>query len=86
MRHWLTRLRTWAEAKRYAWHWEHGTVPNWDNARQVRRHRRTGEVQFVIWPAGHATTLRDGSLYVYAEDFWVRMDPYWWPGFTPSPQ
>lgn len=51
--------------------WEYGTC----RAGRARRHRRTGEVQFILWKAGEQG---------HAEDYWYAMDRQWWPLFVPA--
>jgi len=53
--------------------WEYGTTARGSRA---RRHRITGEVQFVLWNAGERG---------HTEDYWHRMDESHWPGFQPAP-
>lgn len=52
--------------------WEYGIcreVPS-------RRHRKTGEVQFVLWKAGEQG---------HETDYWHPFDAYWWPQFKMTP-
>jgi hypothetical protein len=59
--------------------WEYGTCKTVHAPRHAKRDRITGEVWFVLWEKGD----RQGE-HVYAEDFWVRYDAYWWPNFKPN--
>lgn len=83
MKHWLSRLSAWLEAKRYASHWEHGTCTcqfrDGPNTSPARRNRHTGEVQFVLWPKGKVI-----GGHICTEDFWIGYDPSWWAGFKPN--
>lgn len=49
--------------------------PGFCNGHGARRHRTNGQVEFVLWKAGQ---------HGHAEDFWIRMDPSWWPTFIPA--
>jgi len=49
--------------------YEYGTCKDF----VARRHRRSGEVQFVLWKAGEQG---------HKEDYWHRFDNSWWPGFV----
>lgn len=51
--------------------WVYGTC----RGHVARRHRRTGEVEFVLWKAGE---------HGHSVDFWIGMDPYWWDQFVPG--
>jgi hypothetical protein len=53
--------------------WEYGTAGN--NSRPARRHKKRGNVQFVLWKAGEQG---------HAEDYWHDFDSSWWPTFKPS--
>lgn len=48
--------------------WIYGTC----RGRIARKHRRKGNVQFVLWKAGE-----QGQK----EDFWIDFDPSWWHEF-----
>lgn len=49
--------------------WEYGRCHD----RLARRHKASGEVQFILWKAGQQG---------HAENYWHRFDPSWWPGFV----
>jgi hypothetical protein len=53
--------------------WEDGLAG--DPLRPARRHKQSGEVQFVLWPAGEQG---------HSEDKWIAFDRYWWPTFVPK--
>jgi len=62
----IDRYKRW----RYSRTWEHGYAgPSMSPA---RRHRKKGNVQFVLWPAGEQG---------HEEDFWYDLDSSWWPTF-----
>jgi len=50
--------------------WEYGTAIV---STRARRHRRTGEVQCVLWKAGEQG---------HTVDFWHEIDPSWWNTFV----
>jgi len=59
--------------------WEYGTCTT-DFARsKARRHRLTGEVQFVLWRRGQ----RQGE-HLYTADYWHAYDRSWWKNFRPD--
>jgi hypothetical protein len=49
------------------------------NDRLARRHKETGEVQFILWKVGD----RQGE-HVYEENYWTAFHPFWWPSFKPG--
>ena len=51
--------------------WEYGTCKD----RPARRHRQSGEVQFVLWQAGEQG---------HEVDYWYRFDSSWGDGFDSS--
>jgi hypothetical protein len=53
--------------------WEYGTACV--DGRKARRHRKRGNVQFVLWNAGE-----QGHI----EDYWHDLDYSWWKTFKPS--
>lgn len=70
----LATYRTWQHARQYTY----GTIYRPDDgyySDNVRRNRRTGSVEFVMWPAGE-----QGHL----EDYWVEMGYGWELYFTPT--
>ena len=79
--HWVCVIVRRLEIAKYRFHWEHGTCKD----RPARRHRMSGEVQFVIWLKGHVLHGRyGGENYTYTEDYWVAFDSSWWPLFQPK--
>lgn len=64
----VMRFRVW----QYRRTWEMGICG--PGNKTARRHRRKGNVQFVVWKAGEQG---------YTEDYWYDFDSSWWPGFTP---
>lgn len=50
--------------------WEYGTAGQDDTP--ARRHKKKGNVQFVLWKAG-----QQGHL----QDYWHDFDQSWWPTF-----
>jgi hypothetical protein len=51
--------------------WEAGTL----RGSPARRHRKTGECQFVLWQAGEQG---------HTADHWIRFDSSWWSQFLPN--
>jgi hypothetical protein len=51
--------------------WEYGKC----RGMVARRHRKRGNVQFVLWKAGQ---------YEHKVDYWHDFDRSWWPQFTPE--
>lgn len=49
------------------------------NGRLARRHKLSGEVEFILWKKGD----RQGD-HVYTDNFWCRFDPSWWDQFVPA--
>lgn len=49
------------------------------NGKPARRNRKTGEVQFVIHPAGRVV-----GTYTYEQDHWIAFHESWWSHFTPQ--
>lgn len=49
--------------------WIYGTCRD----RPARKHRRKGNVQFILWKAGEQG---------HKEDYWIDFDSSWWDGFT----
>lgn len=66
-------------ARLFAPRWEYGKVPAMEGHHHetdpARRHRKTGEVQFILWEAGE-----QGHI----EPYWHPMNSYWWPYFVPD--
>jgi len=50
--------------------WEYGICG--PNMKHARRHRRKGNVQFILWKAGQ---------HEHTEDFWYDFDQSWWDTF-----
>ena len=50
--------------------WIYGTC----NGKHARRHRKKGNVQMLLWPAGERG---------HKEDYWHNFDSSWWPQFQP---
>lgn len=44
------------------------------NTLPARKHRKKGNVQFVLWKAGEQG---------HKEDFWINFDSSWWRNFKP---
>jgi hypothetical protein len=53
--------------------WIYGTC----RGRLARKHRKKGNVQFVLWEAGQQG---------HTEDYWHNFDSRWWNGFEPNKQ
>ena len=51
--------------------WERGTC----KGVRARRHKKTGEVQFILWRKGE---------HGHRKDYWHQFDWSWWPGFEPA--
>ena len=66
----------------HLWNWQYGNCHT--NNPQVltpaRRHRFSGAVQFVLWPAGH----RAPNGYIYEQDYWADYHECWWANFRPK--
>lgn len=45
------------------------------NGVSARRHKKNGNVQFVLWTAGEQG---------HTEDYWHNFDNYWWRDFKPD--
>ena len=60
---------------RQAGEWEYGTagLPPY----RARRHRKTGDVQFVLWEAGQQG---------HTEDYWINFSSFWYHTFKPDKQ
>lgn len=50
--------------------WEYGEC----RERKARRHKLSGNVQFVIWQAGE---------HGHTSDYWVDFNSWWWKEFKP---
>lgn len=61
--------------------WPFTSRPEWEygiaNGMPARRHRKNGNVQFVLWKAGQQG---------HNEDFWFDMHLHWWSSFRPNPE
>lgn len=57
------------------WPWQYG-VCTAVSTKRARRHRLTGEVQFVLWEKGYQV-----GDYTYADDYWTSYDKSWWGHF-----
>jgi hypothetical protein len=72
----LFGILNWAEGKLAS---KRAARQEWDSGKlcgsPARRHRKTGECQFVLWQAGEQG---------HAEDFWIRFDSSWWSQFLPN--
>lgn len=66
----VMRYRKW----RHNREWEYGTCEPEPGTGVARRHRRKGNVQFVLWKAGEQG---------HTEDYWHDFDSSWWPSFKP---
>lgn len=63
----------WFNGKRqYSSLYEYGEVETMPGC--VRRNRKTGEVQFILWHQGEQD---------HKHAVWHRCDPSWWPQFVP---
>lgn len=57
--------------------WEYGYV----GAKNARRHKKNGNVQFVLWRVGDQKEV-DGIGHT--SEKWVNFDKSWWVQFTPN--
>lgn len=66
-----------ANVRRKEAQWEYGVVSSerLSSVKSARRHRKNGNVQFILYKAG-----QEG----YSSDFWVDFDKYWWKFFKPT--
>ena len=53
--------------------WEYGTAGSPERRWRARRHRKHGNVQFVLWPAGQQG---------HTEGYWHDSASSWWPTFV----
>lgn len=58
----------WLRAKWQRWLWQPGICQD----KPARRHRFSGEVQFVLWKAGEQG---------HTEDYWHAFNSDWWDQF-----
>ena len=63
-------LLKWFRARHYRHTWELGSCGN--SNRPARRHRKNGNVQFLLWPAGEQG---------HRVDYWHDFDSSWWNTF-----
>jgi len=59
--------------------WPFKKKPEWIHGKcshhNARKHRKKGNVQFVLWKAGE---------HGHKKDYWIDYDPYWWHRFEPG--
>ena len=67
----VDRLARWFAQWRHRHTWQYGTIAN----SPARRHRKTGEVQLILWKAGEQG---------HATDYWHRMGAGWEEYFIPG--
>lgn len=67
----IQKFKDWLHLRR----WQYGKC----RGQIARCNRRTGEVQFILWPKGS-----NQAGHIHTEDFWIAFNSFWWPEFTPS--